>query len=60
MFRYGWAALGVGHCFRNAVDLARRVYPEAVVQLEEDWGDWLVSEKKVLLAGHGMTWHGMA
>jgi intraflagellar transport protein 172 len=39
-----------GQCFRNAVDLARRVYPEAVVQLEEDWGDYLVQNKKVDMA----------
>lgn len=34
-----------GHCFRKAVDLAKRAQPSLVVQLEEEWGDWLVSQK---------------
>lgn len=32
-----------GHAFRKAVDLARRAFPQNVVNLEEEWGDWLVS-----------------
>jgi len=30
-----------GHAFRKAVDLARRAFPSHVVNLEEEWGDWL-------------------
>lgn len=32
-----------GHAYRKAVDLARRSYPAHVVNLEEEWGDWLQS-----------------
>jgi intraflagellar transport protein 172 len=32
-----------GHAFRKAVDLARRAFPSHVVNLEEEWGDWLQS-----------------
>jgi len=32
-----------GHAFRKAVDLARRSFPSHVVNLEEEWGDWLQS-----------------
>jgi len=35
-----------GHAYRRAVSLARRDYPQHVVQLEEDWGDYLVSHKQ--------------
>jgi intraflagellar transport protein 172 len=34
-----------GKAFRKAVDLARRNFPSDVVMLEEQWGDWLVSQK---------------
>ena len=34
-----------GHAFRKAVDLARRSFPSHVVHLEEEWGDWHVSQK---------------
>lgn len=34
-----------GHAFRKAVDLARRSFPSHVVNLEEEWGDWLQSQK---------------
>lgn len=30
-----------GHSFRKAIDLARKAFPAAVVNLEEEWGDWL-------------------
>jgi intraflagellar transport protein 172 len=33
----------IGNAFRKAVDLAKRAFPHAVVDLEEQWGDWLVS-----------------
>ena len=39
-----------GHVFRKAVDLARRAFPGHVVHLEEEWGDWLVSQKQLELA----------
>jgi intraflagellar transport protein 172 len=39
-----------GHAFRKAVDLARRAFPSHVVHLEEEWGDWLVSQKQLDLA----------
>ncbi|CAM9795585.1 unnamed protein product [Chrysoparadoxa australica] len=39
-----------GHAFRKAVDLARRSFPSDVVSLQEDWGDWLVSQKQVDMA----------
>lgn len=39
-----------GHAFRKAVDLARRAYPSHVVNLEEEWGDWLQSQKQLDLA----------
>jgi intraflagellar transport protein 172 len=34
-----------GHAFRKAVELAKRAFPSHVVTLEEEWGDWLVSQK---------------
>uniref|UniRef100_A0A7S3QV19 Intraflagellar transport protein 172 homolog n=1 Tax=Dunaliella tertiolecta TaxID=3047 RepID=A0A7S3QV19_DUNTE len=34
-----------GHAFRRAIDLARREFPSNVIQLEEEWGDWLMSQK---------------
>jgi intraflagellar transport protein 172 len=39
-----------GHAFRKAVDLARRAFPSHVVHLEEEWGDWLQSQKQLDLA----------
>jgi intraflagellar transport protein 172 len=39
-----------GHAFRKAVDLARRSFPSHVVNLEEEWGDWLVSQKQIDLS----------
>lgn len=35
-------------CFlvsRKAIELARREYPAAVVEVEEEYGDWLMSQK---------------
>lgn len=40
----------MGHCYRKAVDLAKRAQPNLVVTLEEEWGDWLVSQKQLDLA----------
>lgn len=34
-----------GHAYRNAVELARREFPDQVIRLEEMWGDWLVQNK---------------
>jgi intraflagellar transport protein 172 len=39
-----------GHAFRKAVDLARRNFQSHVVDLEEQWGDWLVSQKQLDLS----------
>jgi intraflagellar transport protein 172 len=39
-----------GHAYRRAVELARRCFPAKVVSLEEQWGDWLVSQKQVDMA----------
>lgn len=39
-----------GHAFRKAVELARRSFPAHVVNLEEEWGDWLVSQKQIDLS----------
>lgn len=39
-----------GHAFRKAVDLSKRAFPANVVSLEEEWGDWLVSQKQLDLA----------
>lgn len=32
-----------GRSFRKAIDLAKRAFPSLVVNLEEEWGDYLVS-----------------
>jgi intraflagellar transport protein 172 len=32
----------MGNAWRKAVDIAKKVFPHAVVDLEEQWGDWLV------------------
>lgn len=39
-----------GHAYRKAVDLARRAFPSRVVELQEQWGDYLVSQKQVDMA----------
>ncbi|XP_033644927.1 intraflagellar transport protein 172 homolog [Asterias rubens] len=36
-----------GKSFRRAVELARLSYPSEVVRLEEEWGDYLVSQKQM-------------
>jgi len=36
-----------GHAYTKAVELAKQKTPALVVQLEEEWGDWLVSQKQV-------------
>jgi hypothetical protein len=32
---------------RKAVELARSVSPASVITLEEEWGDWLASQKQM-------------
>lgn len=39
-----------GHAFRKAVDLARRCFPARVVELQEQWGDYLVAQKQIDMA----------
>eukprot|EP01041_Mallomonas_annulata_P001132 gene1132-2194_t len=39
-----------GNAYRQAVDLARRTFPGRVVELEEKWGDYLVSQKQIDMA----------
>ncbi|CAE8619758.1 unnamed protein product [Polarella glacialis] len=36
-----------GHAYRQAIELAKHSQPGVVVQLEEEWGDWLVSQRQV-------------
>jgi len=36
-----------GHAYRQAIELAKHQQPALVVQLEEEWGDWLVSQRQV-------------
>jgi len=36
-----------GHAYRKAIDLAKHSQPALVVQLEQEWGDWLVSQRQV-------------
>ncbi|XP_077991845.1 intraflagellar transport protein 172 homolog [Glandiceps talaboti] len=36
-----------GQAYRRAVELARNVYPQNVVKLEEEWGDHLMSQKQM-------------
>jgi intraflagellar transport protein 172 len=36
-----------GHCYTQALDLARRAFPGEVVRLEQEFGDWLVSHKQM-------------
>lgn len=35
-----------GHAYRRAVDLARREFPANVIDIEEEWGDWLAAQKQ--------------
>lgn len=35
-----------GGAFARAIELARTVSPEHVTNLEEEWGDWLVSKRQ--------------
>lgn len=37
----------MGHAFRKAVDLAKKAFSSHVVTLEEEWGDWLASQKQL-------------
>lgn len=39
-----------GHAYKKAVELARRSYPSKVVDLQEQWGDYLVSQKQIDMA----------
>ena len=39
-----------GNAFRKAVELARRCFPGRVVELQEQWGDYLVSQKQIDMA----------
>lgn len=32
---------------RRAIDLARREYPAVVIEVEEEWGDWLMTQKQM-------------
>ncbi|KAL3149712.1 hypothetical protein ABBQ38_013541 [Trebouxia sp. C0009 RCD-2024] len=41
------AAYTRGHVYRKALDLSRRHFPAEVVALEEEWGDWLMSQHQV-------------
>ncbi len=43
-----------GNAFRKAVELARRAFPGRVVELQEQWGDYLVSQKQVDMAVSGI------
>jgi len=36
-----------GHAYRQAIELAKHSQPGLVVQLEEEWGDWLVAQRQV-------------
>ena len=35
-----------GRAYRKAVDLARASAPDQVTRLEEEWGDWLLAERR--------------
>jgi intraflagellar transport protein 172 len=39
-----------GHAYRKATELARRSFPGRVVELQEQWGDYLVSQKQIDMA----------
>mmetsp|Transcript_26109 Transcript_26109/g.57041 ORF Transcript_26109/g.57041 Transcript_26109/m.57041 type:complete len:1764 (+) Transcript_26109:195-5486(+) len=36
-----------GHAYRKAIDLARREFPSTVIEVEEEWGDWLMTQKQM-------------
>lgn len=36
-----------GSAYARAIELARNISPDEVVQLEEQWGDWLVSKRQM-------------
>mmetsp|Transcript_147414 Transcript_147414/g.383208 ORF Transcript_147414/g.383208 Transcript_147414/m.383208 type:complete len:1766 (-) Transcript_147414:28-5325(-) len=36
-----------GHAYRQAIELAKQAQPALIVTLEEEWGDWLVSQRQV-------------
>merc|ERR1719331_2672953 len=36
-----------GHAYRQAIELAKQQQPAIVVRLEEEWGDWLVSQRQI-------------
>lgn len=40
-------ALRRGHAYRKAIDLARREFPSSVIEVEEEWGDWLMTQKQM-------------
>ena len=42
----GLTAYRRGRAYRRAVDLARREFPAAVIDVEEEWGDWLASQRQ--------------
>jgi intraflagellar transport protein 172 len=39
-----------GHAYGKAVGLAKRCFPNRVVELQEQWGDYLVSQKQIDMA----------
>lgn len=39
-----------GNAYRKAVELARKCFPAKVVQLQEQWGDYLVAQKQIDMA----------
>lgn len=39
-----------GNTYRKAVELARKCFPAKVVDLQEQWGDYLVSQKQIDMA----------
>uniref|UniRef100_A0A7S1KTE2 IF140/IFT172/WDR19 TPR domain-containing protein n=1 Tax=Percolomonas cosmopolitus TaxID=63605 RepID=A0A7S1KTE2_9EUKA len=41
-----------GHAYRHAVELARKHFSTEVVPLEQEWADWLVSQKQLEGAVH--------
>ncbi len=41
------AAFRKGKTYRRAVELARVTFPNEVVRLEEEWGDYLASQKQL-------------
>ena len=41
------SAFRKGKTYRRAVELARVTFPNEVIRLEEEWGDYLVSQKQL-------------